>query len=593
MLSSQASLLETISNDFFGLSMVTPSASAARASTYFSSGAALYGGGERSYLFGVQPDVFDEMEALARLILDMKTERDLNRGWKHAEERVSLIYPDDTYGTIAASAFVRAVKTTNGINVDSNAAGQMPSTIELVKRRPVDPAPETDYRPTLLSLVEAHASIVVLLSEGFDGAFVRSVLEQALEVGLVNEGVQWYVSGATAMDGTFDLNDSSRDTQLAYDFRGAMGVRACPAIVGPGSEALASLVSRWAALDADEYPGAGFGSLTPDGRLDPLLTYAYDAVSVLASAIESVQTTATEWGGFLEGFIAESCPFATEGLWGDGEYIREAALAIELVGVTGEIAFRDGDSVVTSGAGTAGSGWRETNGTEFCALNLQAHASLGATFATTMIWRSDGLGGVNGTATSFDKVSPYQKNQTFPSGSDAYPFDRPTLSRHHFEVVTEVEAVPFTLVTAQGAQTGNYEGIAMDLLKILSGRLGFTYNVTVANSSVSTAEVIDYVADGKFDMVASWVTITASRLDIVSFSYPYIKTGLSFVYRPEILAKVSWWKMFEPFEASLWVAVIVTTAIVMALLWLFDGAKNELFTDGVPSSTGSTRRIKS
>lgn len=80
MLSSQASLLETVSNDFFGLPMVTPSASAARANTYFSSGA--YGlGGEGSYLFGVQPDVFSEMEALARLILDMKVERDLNRGW--------------------------------------------------------------------------------------------------------------------------------------------------------------------------------------------------------------------------------------------------------------------------------------------------------------------------------------------------------------------------------------------------------------------------------------------------------------------------------------------------------------------------------
>lgn len=76
---------------------------------------------------------------------------------------------------------------------------------------------------------------------------------------------------------------------------------------GPGSAALSTLVSRWAALDADEYPGAGFGTLTPDGRLDPLLTYAYDAVFVLAAAIESVQTTAAEWGGFFEGFIAERC----------------------------------------------------------------------------------------------------------------------------------------------------------------------------------------------------------------------------------------------------------------------------------------------
>lgn len=80
-LSSQASLLETVSNDFFGLPMVSPSATAARAATYFSSGARTLGGWEGSYLLGVQPDVFLEMEALATLILDMKTERDLDRGW--------------------------------------------------------------------------------------------------------------------------------------------------------------------------------------------------------------------------------------------------------------------------------------------------------------------------------------------------------------------------------------------------------------------------------------------------------------------------------------------------------------------------------
>lgn len=81
MLSSQASLLEAVTNDFFGLPMVTPSASAARAATYFASGARDLGGGEGSYLFGVQPDVYREMEALARLILDLKMERDLDRGW--------------------------------------------------------------------------------------------------------------------------------------------------------------------------------------------------------------------------------------------------------------------------------------------------------------------------------------------------------------------------------------------------------------------------------------------------------------------------------------------------------------------------------
>lgn len=199
--------------------------------------------------------------------------------------------------------------------------------------KPVASTAGSDYRPTLLALTEAHASVVVLLSEGYDGVFVRSVLEQvllqttasfryhptdksktrrgrdndteknlnlteaspptilavwdrnigaprptvpllreqappcalfvpvmqglcssalsydpappprvctvtrtsrhqALEVGLAGEGVQWFLSGAAAMDGIFTLNDTYRDAQLAYDFRGMMGARACPAIEG-------------------------------------------------------------------------------------------------------------------------------------------------------------------------------------------------------------------------------------------------------------------------------------------------------------------------------------------------------------------------
>lgn len=53
------------------------------------------------------------------------------------------------------------------------------------------------------------------------------------------------------------------------------------------------------------YPGAGPGTLTPDGRLDPLLAYAYDAVFALASGIRAEQITANTWGSSLRGFVTE------------------------------------------------------------------------------------------------------------------------------------------------------------------------------------------------------------------------------------------------------------------------------------------------
>ncbi|CAN0573847.1 unnamed protein product, partial [Laminaria digitata] len=65
----------------------------------------------------------------------------------------------------------------------------------------------------------------------------------------------------------------------------------------------------------------------------------------------------------------------------------------------------------------------------------------------------------------------------------------------------------------------------------LSDQLGFTYNISVANSSVFPDSVVASVADGTFDIVASRITINAPRMDSVSFSYPYYSTSLSFVYR--------------------------------------------------------------
>lgn len=77
-----------------------------------------------------------------------------------------------------------------------------------------------------------------------------------------------------------------------------------PSVSGVGSEEILNLTSRWVALDPEAYPGAGPNSLTPDGRLDPLLAFAYDAVIALAGAIESVHVAATGWGSSLTGFVA-------------------------------------------------------------------------------------------------------------------------------------------------------------------------------------------------------------------------------------------------------------------------------------------------
>lgn len=43
----------------------------------------------------------------------------------------------------------------------------------------------------------------------------------------MNEGVQWYMNGGCVTDGIFTVNSTHHDSQLAYDLRGTLGVRAC------------------------------------------------------------------------------------------------------------------------------------------------------------------------------------------------------------------------------------------------------------------------------------------------------------------------------------------------------------------------------
>lgn len=48
---------------------------------------------------------------------------------------------------------------------------------------------------------------------------------------------------------------------------------------------------------------------------------------------------------------------------------------------------------------------------------------------------------------------------------------------------------------------------------------------------VGTAETVTMVANGTFDMAASWITINEERSEFVSFTYPYYDLGVAFVYR--------------------------------------------------------------
>lgn len=86
---SSASFMGSLSNGYLHLPLVTVGASAARSEERGS-------GGDGGYVLNMQPDIYPQMEALVRLILDMKIARDRADG-RRAEKKKKKFWDFSTF----------------------------------------------------------------------------------------------------------------------------------------------------------------------------------------------------------------------------------------------------------------------------------------------------------------------------------------------------------------------------------------------------------------------------------------------------------------------------------------------------------------
>eukprot|EP00752_Nemacystus_decipiens_P006992 g6271.t1 len=572
-----SALLGSVSDQYLHVPVLSVGGTAARSEARDDAAEAE---GEGGYLLHVQPPIVPQMQALVRLILDMKLARDAVDGRSETTERVWVVHTSDTFGTIATAAFNAATAsvsvalpdTSSEADDDGGEGGEeeVRATVEVAGTVVLAASSEATFESELATLVDEEVSIVVLLAEGFDGAVVRTVLSQANEAGLA-EGVQWFLPDAAAFDHIFDRNSTYRDASLAFDMRGMLGVRSCTPRTGEGSSQAEALSQEWVRLDPNDYPGAGPDGVTADGQMDPLLAFAYDAVFVAASAASAAQEAVSNaGGGNLTGVALDSCPFPANGSWADGAVMRDSVLSASttLVGATGPLGMSVGED----------DNGRNVDTVTFCAVNLKADASEGARFEVMSTLDGGSLESEDGGG--FQAVSPFQEEQTFPQGALTYPPDRPVLQGRHLDVVMRRDAPPFVFVEGDGASDSDFTGITPEFLKKLSEVVGFTYSLSAAPAGTTTPETIELVRNGSADMTGSWITITSERSEYVSFTYPYFDLGISFVYKPEGAEGVDFWKAFAPFEPGLWFALLIALVVTVFLLWLFEGAKNDQFSRG-------------
>ncbi|MDL4864304.1 transporter substrate-binding domain-containing protein, partial [Halomonas elongata] len=87
------------------------------------------------------------------------------------------------------------------------------------------------------------------------------------------------------------------------------------------------------------------------------------------------------------------------------------------------------------------------------------------------------------------------------------------------DVATDPSFVPFEMMDQE---TGEMTGFDMDIIKEISERAGFDYNLRTMDFN----GIIPAVQTGNIDIAIAGITITDERSKIVDFSDPYYDSGL-------------------------------------------------------------------
>lgn len=137
----------------------------------------------------------------------------------------------------------------------------------------------------------------------------------------------------------------------------------------------------------------------------------------------------------------------------------------------------------------------------------------------------------------------------------------------HLRVATR-DIPPFAMMD----EHGNWTGITIELLDLISAELGFTYEL----EPMSIIEMLEGLQDGSIDMAAAAVSITSERETLIDFSHPFYYTGLGIATTSTPGASL--WKIIHGMVSQQFLqalgALILILFLFGFLIWLFERKKN-------------------
>ncbi|XP_053545841.1 glutamate receptor U1-like [Bombina bombina] len=164
--------------------------------------------------------------------------------------------------------------------------------------------------------------------------------------------------------------------------------------------------------------------------------------------------------------------------------------------------------------------------------------------------------------------SDAKENQEFIDKSK----ERTKRETQHTLTVTTILEQPFAIRNNTGL-----EGFCIDLIAELSKKVGFNFTVSVVKDSRYGARdqtgkwngMIGEIINGEADLAVAPLTITAVREKEVSFTTPFLQTGISIMFRKDAVAESSYlFGFLSPFSKETWIGIIIAYLVTSFCLFL-------------------------
>ncbi|XP_051493024.1 probable glutamate receptor isoform X1 [Apus apus] len=138
--------------------------------------------------------------------------------------------------------------------------------------------------------------------------------------------------------------------------------------------------------------------------------------------------------------------------------------------------------------------------------------------------------------------------------------------------VTTIPEDPYVMV-----RNAELEGYCIDLLKALSGMLHFSYRVKVVgdgkygavSASGNWTGMIGEILRKEADIAVAPLTVTSEREEVVSFTTPFLQTGIGILLRKDTISQeLSFFHFLAPFSKEIWTGLLFAYVLTCFCLFL-------------------------